>query len=423
MYSTRSYKPLLLLLLSGLPALSQAQTLSLQQVCDSARVHYPLIRQKQLISQTAAISIDNLSKGYLPQVSINGQATYQTDVTKIAISFPGIHIDPLTKDQYKLSADISQVLYDGGLIKQQQQVQQLNAAVEEQKLEVELYKLKERVTQVYLSILYIDEQLKQVQLIKNDIDNGIHRVQAQVDNGIAFRSGISLLKAERIKADQRSIELLASRKGLLDVLSLFIQAPIAPQVQLRKPEPALNSSEEIKRPELQMFSAQNQLLAQQQQLIRTKILPRASAFVQGGYGRPGLNMLKNSVEPYGIGGLRLNWTLSNLYTVKKDRQQVALNQQAVDLQKETFVLNTQTQYKQQQAEIDKLQQLIEADKEIIGLRTEVKKATTAQLDNGVITPNDYLKEVNAEDQARQALITHQIQLLQAWISLQLITGK
>lgn len=406
-----------------LPLLPAAQTLTLQQACDSARVHYPVIRQKQLVQQTAALSIDNLSKGYLPQISINGQATYQSDVTKIAISFPGVNIEPLSKDQYKLAADISQVIYDGGMIRQQQHLQQLNATVEDQKLEVELYKLKERVTQVYLSILYIDEQLKQTDLIKNDIDNGIKKVQAQVDNGVAFRSSISLIKAERIKADQRSIELLATRKGLMDVLSLFMQESFPATTQLQKPDIQLVSNDEIKRPELQLYNSQDLFLSQQTQLIRAKNLPKASAFVQGGYGRPGLNMLKNAFEPYGIGGLRLNWSFSNLYTAKKEKQQVTISRQVVDLQKETFLLNTQTQYKQQQAEIDKLQQLITTDNEIISLRNDVKKAATAQLDNGVITTNDYLKEVNAEDQARQTRITHQIQLLQALVNLQLITGK
>lgn len=419
----KSFRKTVTLLSLLLPLLSAAQTFTLQQACDSARVHYPAIRQKQLVQQTAALSIDNLSKGYLPQVSINGQATYQSDVTKITISFPGVNIEPLSKDQYKLAADISQVIYDGGMIRQQQQLQQLNAKVEDQKLEVELYKLKERVTQVYLGILYIDEQLKQADLIKNDIDIGIKKVQAQVDNGVAFRSNISLIKAERIKADQRSIELTASRKGLMDVLSLFLQQSLPYSTQLVKPEVQLATNEDIQRPELQLYSSQNLLLAEQTQLIKSKNLPKASAFVQGGYGRPGLNMLKNAFEPYGIGGLRLNWSLSNLYTAKKEKQQVNISRQAVDLQKETFLLNTQTQYKQQQAEIDKLQQLMVTDNEIISLRNEVKKAATVQLENGVITTNDYLKEVNAEDQARQTRITHQVQLLQALVNLQIITGK
>ncbi len=95
----------------------------------------------------------------------------------------------------------------------------------------------------------------------------------------------------------------------------------------------------------------------------------------------------------------------------------------VDIQKETFVLNTNTQLRQQQSEIDKLKELIVTDEAIIDLRKSVKDASKAQLENGVITSNDYLREVNAEDQARQALITHQLQLLQAQINYQIIVGK
>jgi outer membrane protein TolC len=405
------------------PALLHAQTLTLEQVCDSARVHYPMTKQKQLVQQTASISIDNLRKSYLPQVNINGQASYQTDVTKISIPVPGIVIEPLSKDQYKLTADISQVLYDGGMVKQQQQLQQLNAAVEDQKLEVELYNLKQRITNIYLSILYIEDEQKQVDLLKEDIRIAIKSVQAQVDNGTSFKSNVSLLKAELLKTEQRNIELRSTRKGLIDVLSLFVQQPLSEQTRFEKPVPQLANSENIVRPELQLYANQGLLTEQQNQLIRSRNLPKASAFVQGGYGRPGLNLLKNSFEPYGIGGLRLNWSLGGLYTVKKEKQQVAINRQVIGLQRETFLLNTQTQFKQQAEEIEKLQRLISSDNEIIDLREDVKKSVTAQLENGVITASDYLKEVNADDQAKQTLITHRLQLLQAQVTLQLITGK
>ncbi len=405
------------------PIFLSAQNLTMQQVYDSARLHYPAIRQKKLVQQTASLTIDNLSKGNLPQVSINGQASYQTDVTSISIPVPGINIEPLSKDQYKITADVSQVLYDGGLIKQQQQLQNLNAAVEGQKVEVELYQLKQRINQIYVSILYIDEQLKQVELIKDDLNTGIKKVQAQVDNGVALRSNVDVLKAELLKNEQHKIELAASRKGMIDVLGLFMQHSLPASVVLQKPLAETTMSEDITRPELDLYAKQNLLLQQQNELINAKNLPKASAFVQGGYGRPGLNLLKNSFEPYGIGGLRVNWSLGGLYTAKKEKQLVEINRQSVDVQKETFLLNTQTQVKQQQSEISKLQQLISSDREIIDLRVSVKTAANAQLENGVITANDYLREVNAEDQARQLLITHQLQLLQAQVNLQLITGK
>ncbi|HLG38880.1 MAG TPA: TolC family protein [Chitinophagaceae bacterium] len=409
-----------------LPTVLSAQKLAkldLQQAYDLSQKNYPLIKQKDLIRQTSAISIENLQKGFLPQITVSGQATYQSDVTKIDVSLPGFKFDPPDKDQYKLLADVSQLIYDGGLTKEQKTLQHLNSSVEDQKVEVELYKLKERINQIYLSILYLDEQLRQVDLVKADINTGIKRVDAQVQNGVAFKSNLNMLKAELLKTDQRAIDIKASRKGLVDALSIFLGQPLSENIELERPVMVAGISDEIVRPELKLYSDQAKLIDQGKKLITAKNLPKASMFVQGGYGKPGLNQLKNGFDYYYIGGLRLNWSLSGLYTKKKERQLVEINKKTVDIQKETFILNTAAQLKQQGSEIDRLQQLIASDNEIINLRKSVTDAAKAQLENGVITANDYLKEVNAEDQARQSLITHEVQLLQAKINYQTISGK
>jgi outer membrane protein TolC len=407
------------------PVFSQSlQQLTLSQAYELSQKNYPVIKQKELIKQTAAISMENLQKGFLPQINLSAQATYQSDVTKVPVSIPGFTIESASKDQYKLLADVSQLVYDGGATREQKIVQQLNASVEDQKVEVELYKLKERINQIYLSILYLDEQLKQVDLVKADIQTGIKRVEAQVQNGVAFKSNLNMLKAESLKADQRAIEIKASRKGLTDALGLFLGEPVHESVQLERPVAnSVSLSDGIARPELKLYSEQSKLIGQQDRLITAKNLPKASLFAQGGYGRPGLNMLKNDFDFYYIGGLRFNWSLGGLYTKKKEKEQVSINKKIVDIQKETFLLNTNTQLKQQQAEIYKLTQLLVSDAAIIDLRQSVTDAAKAQLENGMITANDYLKEVNAEDQARQALITHQVQLLQAQINYQTISGK
>lgn len=411
-----------LLLPAGLFAQS-LQKITLTEAYELSQKNYPAVKQKDLVKQTAAISLENLQKGFLPQFSLSGQATYQSDVTKVPFSLPGLTIESPSKDQYKLVADVSQMIYDGGMTKEQKALQQLNATVEDQKVEVELYKLKERINQLYLSILYLDEQLKQVDLVKTDIQIGIKRVEAQVQNGVAFKSNLNMLKAELLKTEQRAIEVKSSKKGLLDALSLFIGRELAAQVQLEKPVSAGIVANEIARPELKLYSEQQKFIGQQEKLITAKNLPRASLFAQGGYGRPGLNMLLNEFDFFYIGGLRLNWSLGGLYTKKKEKEQVNINKKMVEVQKETFLLNTNSQLKQQQAEIDKLQQLLVSDNEIISLRKSVTEAAKAQLENGVITANDFLKEVNAEDQARQTLITHQVQLLQAQINYQTILGK
>jgi len=423
--NTNIMKRLLLILLL-LPSLAQAQqqTLTLTKAYDLATQNYPLIKQRDLVSKTSSLNIDNLSKGFLPQFSVSGQATYQSDVTQVSIPVPGISITPPSKDQYKILADVNQLIYDGGSIKTQKNIQQLNDASEQQKIEVELYKLKERINQLFLGVLFLDEQLKQADLVKEDLNNGIKKTEAQVNNGVAFKSNLNVLKAELLKADQRTIELQSSRKGLIDVLGLFINQSLPENTQLEKPVIETASiTNDVQRPELKLYTTQEKLLNGQYKLIDSRNKPRASVFLQGGYGKPGLNLLKDEFAFFYTTGVRLNWNFGGLYTKKNDKQLIDINKKTVEIQKETFLLNTNTALKQQQAEVDKLQKLIEKDNEIIDLRIKVKDAAKAQLENSVITANDYLREVNAEDQARQSLITHQVQLLQAKINYQTISGK
>ena len=402
---------------------SAQESLSLQKAYDLAQQNYPLIKQRDLVKQTTSLTIDNLSKGFWPQFSLSGQATYQTQVTEFDVPISGFTFNGPSKDQYKVLADINQLIYDGGVIREQKDIQRLNDDVEQQRIEVELYKIKDRINQLFLGILFLDEQVKQVDLIKADLDNGIKRVEAQVKNGVAFRSNLNVLQAELLKADQRVIELSSSRKGLIDVLSIFINKQLPENIQLEKPSDPGVISTEVQRPELKLFSSQDRLLGSQAKLIRSRNLPKAGLFVQGGYGKPGLDFMSNKFDFFYTAGVRFNWSFGGLYTQKREKKIIELNQRTIDIQKDVFLLNTNTQLKQQRSEINKFEKLIATDKEIIDLRIKVKDAAKAQLENGVITANDYLREVNAEDQARQSLITHQVLLLQAQINYQTISGK
>lgn len=414
-------------LLMLLPVLTQAQVkpaIRLTDAYEQARKNYPSVKQKDLISKTAGLNIDVLQKGFLPQFSLSGQASYQSEVTAINIPIPGIKINPPSKDQYKVLADVNQLLYDGGSIREQKNIQKLNELNEQQKLEVELYGLKDRINQLFMGILFLDEQIRQTDLLKDDINTGILKTEALLANGVTFRSSVDVLKAELLKTDQRVIELRSARKGLVNVLAMFLGQPLSENVQLEKPLMNTASlSNEIRRPELTLYSTQEKLLQGQTKLIDSRNRPKTSLFFQGGYGRPGLNFLNNDFSLFYTTGLRLNWAFGGLYTMKKEKQLIDLNRKAVDIQQQTFLFNTNAALLQQQSEIEKQEQLIEKDNAIIDLRIKVKEAAKAQLENGVITTNDYLREVNAEDQARQALIIHRVQLLQAQVNYMTITGK
>lgn len=412
---------LLLLLLLATGAL-QAQSLTIETCYALAAENYPLVKQRELLTKSNEYTLQNLSKGYLPQLTLAGQATYQSEVTQVPISLPGMNIPTLSKDQYKFYGEVNQTLFDGGVIKQQKLTQQSNLEVEQQKLEVELYKIKERVNQLFFGILLVDEQIRQTELLKQDINLGLKKTEAAIANGTAFKSSADVLKAELLNANQRTTELKAGRIAYAEMLGLFINRSLDATVTLEKPK-ALVVSPEINRPEITLYESQNKTIDAQYKMLTARNLPKLNLFVQGGYGRPALNMLSNDFEAYYIGGVRLNWSLSGLYTLRKDKALLDLNRKTIAVQKETFLFNTNYTLRQQSAELNKYSELLTSDNDIIALRTRVKQTASVQLENGVITSNDYLREVNAEDKARQNKIVHEIQLLMAQYARQTTTGN
>lgn len=403
----------------SLPA--QETALSLEKCYAMARENYPLIRQKELLARSSEYTIANARSGYLPQLTIYGQATYQSDVTRVPVDLPGVV--PPAKDQYKIYGEVNQTLYDGGNIRRQNAIQEMNTQLEDQKVEVALYKIKERINQIYFGILLIDEQRAQVDLLKKDIQASLAKTEAAIRHGTAFKTNADILKAESLKADQRHIELQSARTAYVLMLGHFINQHPDENVKLEKPEALSISESQINHPELSVYQYQRQLLNAQLQLANTRNHPRLGLFVQAGYGRPALNMLQNEFDLYYIGGARLSWSLSGLYNTKRDKQLLDVNLQQVDTQKELFLFNTNLTLTQQEQEIKRLQNLITTDREIIELRTRIKNTARAQHENGVITTNDYLRELNAEDQAKQNLMLHEIQLLLAQYNYQTTSGN
>jgi outer membrane protein TolC len=404
-------------------ALSHAQsgkTLTIGECYTLAKNNYPLVKQMELIDKTRDYTIENISKGYLPQVNVYGQATYQSAVTQLPKTLPGGPL--ISKDQYKIYTEVYQPVTEGRTIKEQKGLAVAHAAAEQQKIEVELYQLKDRINQLFFGILLIDAQIQQSELLKKDIRAGIDKTNAAIANGTALKSNADLLQAELLKADQHTIELQANRKAFTDMLSEFIKQPVDKDTKLLVPL-AQPSTAPINRPELRLYELQKKSYDAQSKLITAGNLPRAGFFIQGGAGRPGLNMLKNDLTAYYIGGFRLSWNITGFYTAKREREILKISQASLDVQKETFLLNTNLSLSQQNSEVAKYNELARSDNDIIALREKIKQVSKSQLENGTITTNDYLTYVNAEDQARQSLLLHQVQLLLAQFNYQTTSGN
>ena len=418
---------ILLLLAENMQVTAQQEGgLTIDSCYAKARRNYPMVNQFGLIEKTKNYSLENVSKGYLPQVNVGGHATYQSDVTQPTLnsSLPGVLpiFESISKDQYKIYGEVVQPITDLFTLSNQKDLVEKNAEVEAQKLEVELYKLRERIDQVFFGILMIEQQIAQTGLLKNDIKTGVDKTKAAIANGVGIKSNLYLLQAEMLKADQRTTELTAARKSYADILALFIAEPVTESTIIQKPAMPQFSSV-ITRPELEMYDRLRQVYDIQGSIVNARNLPRFSLFVQSGMGRPAMNMLSNNFDFFYIGGLRLNWNLTSFYTSRKEKELLGFNQNSMDIQKETFLFNTSLVVKQQFNEVAKIESLIHTDSEIIVLRENIKNMAQNQLSNGVISANDYVTFVNAEDQARQNLLLHQTQLLMVLYNNQTTTGN
>ena len=403
------------LILSGFLSVN-AQGLAVETCQEKAKANYPLVKQYGLIEQTSKYNIENANKGYLPQLTLSAKATYQSEVTSIPAVLGqklGISLPSLAKDQYQAVLEATQVIWDGGVISTQNKITKAGAEVEKQKLEVDLYTLNDRVNQLFFGILLLDEQLKQTEILKNDLKTSYDRVAAYKTNGVAVQADLDAIKVEQLNADQRTSDIQNTIKTYCLMLSALTKLDINEKTELKKPEIDWSTLKNVNvhRPEIGLFDAQGKLYDNQKNLILSANRPKVGAFVQGGYGQPGLNMFTIGFSPFYIGGVRFSWNISNLYSQKANLIKLDLSKKSVDIQKETFLFNNDLITKQQQNEIEKLQSTVTNDNEIIRLRQNIKNATNARLDNGTASVSDLVRDLNAENQAKQLKSLHEIQLL------------
>ena len=409
-----------LLFVSGINA-----QITLEECQRKTQENYPLVHQYGLVEKTKEYNLENAAKGYLPQFALSAKASYQSEVTEIPVKLPGVDLKGLPKDQYQVMLELQQKIWDGGGIRMQKKQTTAEAEIEKEKLNVDMYALNSRVNDLYFGILLLDEQLKQNALLQDELERNYRQITAYVENGIANQADLDAVKVEQLNTKQKRVELVSSRMAYLKMLSLLVGEKLSQEMVLEKPVPQdeISAVSEIRRPELSLFNAQGVGLHVQEKALNVRHLPQFGLFVQGAYGNPGLNMLKNEFSAYYVAGVRLSWNFSNLYTRKNESRQLILNQQDVNVQKETFLFNTHLEITQNNSEIKKLTELMKNDEEIITLRNNIKKSAQAKVANGTLTVTEMLREVTAENIARQNKILHEIQLLSAIYELKYTTNQ
>jgi outer membrane protein TolC len=397
---------------------------TIEQCYDLAAANSPLYQQKALTIAAGNKSERNLNLKWLPQLDINAQATYQSDVTSLPIKLPNLTIESLDKDQYKGTLDLVQPIYDGGLIAGQKKLQRITTQTEAQRVEIDLYQLKNTINNYYFTALLMAENIQLMMLAEQNLNNSLKVVSAQVSNGVAIKSNEDLLKAELLKTAQQKIEFESARKEAVEMLGILTGADLNQNTLLAKPVTTYKITDSIvARPELKLFDFQQESIQLQSKLINAKTNPRLSLFADGGYGKPGLNQLKNSFQWFYISGVKLNIPIMSHITQQKDKAVLKIQQQIVNKQKDNFLKSNQQLLARQKGEIDKYNQLVQSDAAIINLRTSIKENAALQLSNGIITSNDFIRELNAANHAMLNQKLHEVSLLQAQYNYKIITGE
>ena len=411
----------LFLSLMILPMMVTAQTL--EECQQAAERNYPLIRQYGLIEKTTELTVANIRKGWLPQVSASAQATYQSDV----VAFPeqmqavyqqmGLNMKGLTKDQYRVGIDVSQTIYDGGAISSQKAVARGQGKVQAAQNEVNIYNVRKRVNEMYFSLLMLDEQILLNYDLQELFNGNEQKLASMVRQGTAAESDLQNVKAERLNVVQQATSLESQKRMLQRMLSTFCGIEVKEVAK-----PALQAStltspqrEAVARPEMRLFDAQLNLADAQEKALNSAMMPKLGLFAQGFYGYPGLNMFEDMMRRdwslNGIIGARLTWNIGALYTRKNDKAKLQLQRDMTESNREVFLFNNNLEQIQQNEDIARFQKLMADDEEIITLRSAVRKAAESKLSHGIIDVNDLVREINAENAARVQQSMHEIEML------------
>ncbi len=416
----------LFLALTMLPMLVQGQTL--EECQQAAEKNYPLIQQYGLIEKTTQLTVANIQKGWLPQVSTTAQATYQSDVTawpdemKTMMSGMGIDMKGLTKDQYRVGIDVQQTIYDGGVIGSQKRIVHEQGKVQAAQNEVNIYNVRKRVNEMYFSLLLIDEQIKLNNDLQTLLAGNERKLESMTKRGTAAKSDLQNVKAERLNAIQKATELASQKQMLQRMLSTFCGIEIN---NIQKPQVKADGGGlmaegrglmgENHRPELKALDAQIGVLNAQEKALNAALMPKVGVFAQGYYGYPGLNMFEDMMRHKwslnGIIGARVTWNIGALYNRKNDKAKLQLQRDMTENNREVFLFNNNLEQIQQHENIARYQKLMAQDGEIISLRQAVRKAAESKLAHGIIDANDLVREINQEHAAYVQQSMHEIEML------------
>lgn len=406
----------LLSLSAALGLFAQGGSLTLEQARAAALAHYPVSTDKALYLQAGELAAKNVSSAWIPQVKGTARATYQSEVTEFDLSAFGLPPITISKDQYQAGLEVEQTLYEFGTTHTRREMELTKAQGQAAQADVDLLKVRENVDHLYGNILLQQENLRILRSRANEIAARQSKVESAVRNGVSLKSNAEVLNAEALSTQQRIVEASTALAQLTSTLGILMGQPVDTTMTFPLPAtPTLTTSGTDQRPERQLFALQTSNTELLSSLTKKKNLPVLYAFANGYYGRPGFNFLNNDLRTYGIVGVGLSWNIAGYYTQGRELKEHDIQKQLIDDKRQAFDLQQRSELSKQELEIAKLDQLAALDERIVESKTAIRVTAASQLENGVITAQDYVTYQNAQDQAKLDLQLHRIQAVMARI--------
>ena len=404
---------------------AQAQdTLHFRDCVEAAAGYAPRLLDEELIDAQGQMKLENAKRSWYPELTLNGKATYQSDVVSIQIDQPGLTLDfpDMPHEQFGLNMDISQVIYDGGRSKSQRAYEMASTAVAIQEVQVDLHALKQQVSGIYFSILMLQANSENMAIALENLHVREKVLRSAVENGVAEDADLKVIQVEIMKTEQSLSELDARRMGAVSALSVYMGADLDEAVILEEPQLELTRSDSLHRPELKYFRLSSELLDAGKELHQVKRLPKFFAFGQAGIGMPGYNMLNDQVDSYYMIGAGVQWNIWDWNVVNREQQILTKQQQVLEHSQETFSIQVQAGIERELAHMEHYRNALEMDDNMLQMRMEITETAASKVDHGVISATEYLQVLNEEKLARIARAGHHIRLLQSLANYHLLKG-
>lgn len=425
---------MIFLLAAVTPILSEAQV-TLDSCRRWAQLNYPVIRQYELIQKSADYSVSNAARSWIPRVVLSGQASYQSDAANMGEVWETLGLDRMLAAlgqeipemymrnfQGKVQVDVQQTLWDGGKAAADKQTAYAELQKQEAQADLDFYQLDNRILSLYFGLLLLEEQQRQLSHTDSLLQSNFKRVKNLYDNEMVLRSDVDAVEVELLSLQQRQQQLSYSWQAYREMLSQMVGRNLTDMTLAIPAEKTVAIQGENRRPELRLLSAQCNYLDAQRKSLKVLSMPQFSAFAQGWYGYPTLNMFKAMQSGQwglsGIVGVRMQWNLSAYYTQKNRMGQLDILQKQLEVQKDVFLYNQRLQKLQENTEIIRLTETLENDDRIVDLRRSVRRAAETKHENGTITTSELLQKIADESAAMSARSIHRIELIKAQYELE-----